>query len=197
MMLDTQQELFEHELRDVYDAEKKLDRALETMAKKVSDAALSDSFREHRRVTQAQAKRLEQIFKLLDKKPRREPCRGINGLINEFTEFTKKEEPSDEILNGFATGAALKIEQYEIVAYQSLIRLGTQLGLSEAVDLLTSNLTEEQETAQTLELMADELAGPLPVLSQRPDEPVVVMEAMEDEVILPETEEVTPSQPSL
>jgi ferritin-like metal-binding protein YciE len=187
--LDTQQELFEHELRDLYDAEKKLDRALETMAKHVPDSTLSQSFTDHRKTTKEQAKRLEQIFKALDRKPRREPCRGINGLINEFTEFIKKEEPSAEILNAFATGAALKVEHYEIVAYQSLIRLAGQLGLPEAVDLLTRSLTEEEQSAQLLGTFADEFAGPLAAVSQDRDEFLVVTDVMEGEVILPETEE--------
>jgi ferritin-like metal-binding protein YciE len=67
-MLDTEQDLFEHELRDVYDAEKKLVRALESMASKVTDGTLSSSISEHRTTTQQQVKRLEQVFKLLDKK---------------------------------------------------------------------------------------------------------------------------------
>ena len=136
--MDSEQDLFEHELRDVYDAEKKLVRALENMANKVTDERLSDSISEHRTTTQQQVTRLEQVFKLLDKKPRREPCRGINGLINEFTKFVK-EEPSDEILNIFAVGAGLKVEQYEIVAYQSLLRLAQQLGMPDARDLLTQH----------------------------------------------------------
>ena len=186
--MDTQQELFEHELRDLYDAEKKLDRALETMSKKVSDERLSQSFADHRETTKEQARRLEQVFGLVDKKARREPCRGINGLINEFTEFVKKEEPSGEIVNAFATGAALKVEHYEIVAYQSLIRLASQLGLTEAADLLAMSLAEEERTAEALETMADQFAGPLTLASVRSDVPVVVMETAE-EIVLPESEE--------
>ena len=194
-MLDTRQELFEHELRDLYDAEKKLDRALETMSKKVSDRTLSKSFTNHRITTKEQVKRLEQIFKSLDRKPRREPCRGINGLVNEFTEFVKKEEPSEEILDAFATGAALKVEQYEIVAYRSIIRLAGQLGATEAIDLLTRSLAEEEKTAQALEAMADQLAGPLTLASQNED-PVVVRDVIAREVVLPEAEDsVARSEP--
>jgi ferritin-like metal-binding protein YciE len=192
--LDTRQELFEHELRDLYDAEKKLDRALETMAKKVPDPTLSQSFTNHRKTTKEHARRLERVFALVDKKPRREPCRGINGLINEFTEFVKKEEPTDDILNAYTPGAALKVEHYEIVAYQSLIRLAGQLQLSEAIDLLAQSLTDEQQTAQALETMAEQFSGPMAQSAGR-DEPLVVRDVVEGEVVLPESDPVAASDP--
>jgi ferritin-like metal-binding protein YciE len=163
--LDTPIELFEHELRDIYDAENKLKRALERMAKKAPDQQLSQGFEQHRRETQDQLQRLEEIFQLLGRKPRREPCAGINGLIEEFSEFVKEEDPSEEVLNLFIIGAALKVEHYEIVAYQSLMRLAGRAGLTEAVDLLAQNLLEEQQTAERLERLADLLGGPLPSLA--------------------------------
>ena len=191
-MLDTEQDLFEHELRDVYDAEKKLVRTLESMANKVTDETLSSSISDHRATTRDQVKRLEQVFKLLDKKPRREPCRGINGLLNEFTKFVK-EEPSDQVLNIFAVGAGLKIEQYEIVAYQSLLRLAQQLGMPEARDLLTQNLMEEEATAVQLEALADQLGGSL---TPAADEPVVMPAAMDEEVVVVLAEEQTSGRPT-
>ncbi len=157
-MLDTLRQLFEHELRDLYDAENKLVRALDTMAKKVADETLSQAFKEHRQTTQEQAKRLEKVFRLVDKKPRREPCRGINGLIEEFSKFVSQEDPSQEVLSAFAIGAALKVEHYEIVAYQSLLRLAGRLGLTEAMGHLEQNLAEEQDTARRLDEMADQVA---------------------------------------
>ncbi|HEV3473218.1 MAG TPA: DUF892 family protein [Actinomycetota bacterium] len=160
--MDTGRELFEHELRDIYDAEMKLVNALETMANKVPNPELSQSFQEHRKVTQGQAQRLEQVFKLLDRAPRREPCKGINGLIEEFSHFVQEENPADPVLNVFATGAALKVENYEISAYKSLIRLADQLGLSEAAELFVQTLREEQETATELEQMSDKLGQEVP-----------------------------------
>jgi ferritin-like metal-binding protein YciE len=171
-------------LRDVYDAEIKLVRALENMAKKVPDEKLSTNISQHRETTRQQVKRVEQVFRLLDKKPRREPCRGINGLIDEFTRFLK-EEPSEEILNSFAVGASLKVEQYEIVAYQSLLRLARQVNLPEALDLLAQSLSEEEATAEQLRAMADQLAGPLVPAT---DEPVVAPAVMQKEVVLSEAE---------
>ncbi len=130
--MDTAKELFEHELRDIYDAELKLTRAIESLAKKATNPDLKRGFQDHLEVTKEQAGRLEKVFTLIDRKPRREACDGINGLISEFTGFVQDESPSQDILDLFATSAALKVEHYEICAYKSLIRLADALGLSEA-----------------------------------------------------------------
>jgi ferritin-like metal-binding protein YciE len=160
--MESGKDLFIHELQDIYDAENKLVNALETMSNKVADEALAKSFDEHRQVTQGQVNRLEKVFPMVDRKPSREPCKGINGLIEEFSSFVKEEDPSEPVLNVFATGAALKVEHYEIVSYKSLIKLADQLGLSEAAQLFEESLKEEQDTAQELETMSEKLGQDLP-----------------------------------
>lgn len=160
--MDTAKDLFEHELRDIYDAEHKLVNALETMANKVSNEQLSKSFQEHRTVTQTQIERLDKVFALIDRSPRREPCDGINGLISEFSGFVKDESPSEKVLDVFATAAAQKVEHYEICSYKSLIKLSDTLGLTEAAELFEQNLREEQETATELETMSEKLGQELP-----------------------------------
>ena len=164
--METARELFEHELRDMYDAELKLVKALETMATKCTNSDLVAAFETHQQVTEEQARRLEQVFEAVSRKPRREPCAGINGLIEEFSKFTK-ENPSDEVLDVFATGAAQKVEHYEICAYNALIELGNHLGISEAVQLFQATLAEEQETAELLRAMAQKL-GPQLDLGEPP-----------------------------
>lgn len=161
--MESGNDLFIHELQDIYDAENKLINALESMAKKVEDEQLSQSFIKHRSVTERQARRLEKVFELVDRKPSREPCKGINGLIEEFTSFVKEESPSGPVLNVFATGAALKVESYEISAYKSLITLADQLGLSEAAEIFEQNLKEEQDTAVEIEQISEKLGQELPV----------------------------------
>ena len=160
-MTDTGRELFEHELRDIYDAEHKLINALEKMAKDASDEQLTQAFTEHREVTQQQAERLERVFELIERAPRREPCAGINGLIEEYQKFNKEEDPSPEVRDVFATGAALKVENYEISSYKSLIKLANQLGLTEAVTLFQESLREEEETAREVEQMSEILGKKL------------------------------------
>ena len=196
-MLDTQQELFEHELRDIYDAEHKLVRALRTMAKKVPDRTLSEELEEHRRITQGQIKRLEEVFRLLEKKPRREPCRGINGLIDEFKKFVDQEDVSDEILSAFAVGAGLKVEQYEIVAYEMLLRLASRLDLPDALDLLGENLSEELDAVRQLEALAEQLAGPAPAVFVASNMPGTASEVTERQIVLEEEPATVPMDHSL
>ena len=157
--MDNVRELFEHELRDMYDAEEKLVRATETMANKVSDETLASAFREHHEVTKGQVQRLETVFKAIGREPRREKCDGINGLIEEFSSFSK-EDPAPAVLDFFAIGAASKVEHYEIEAYKSLITLAQQMGVD--AKPLQQNLAEEQETAKKLESMSSSFAQRLP-----------------------------------
>jgi ferritin-like metal-binding protein YciE len=157
--LDRGIELFEHELKDIYDAESKLSRELEGMAKKAGDEGLVEAYLEHKQQTDGQIKRLEDVFGLVDKKPSREPCHGINVLLKEFKSFVADEKPSPELLDVFAIGASLKVEHYEIASYKSLIQLAKQAGLGAAVLLLERNLSEELETADKLEVLAERLGA--------------------------------------
>lgn len=152
-------ELFQHELKDIYDAEHKLSRELGNMAKKAHDEQLAEGFIEHQQQTEGQIKRLEEVFGVLDKKPSREVCHGINGLLEEYKSFVKEEDPSPELLDVFSTGAALKVEHYEISSYNSLIKLAQQAGLTDAISLLQENLSEEQETAEKLETLSEQLGA--------------------------------------
>ena len=157
--METAKDLFEHELRDMYDAEEKLVRATQTMSEKVEDEQLTQAFAKHCEVTKGQVKRLEQVFSSIGREPRREKCPGINGLIEEFSEFVK-EGPAPEALNFFAIGAASKVEYYEIEAYKSLIALAEQIGVDASP--LVQNLAEEEETATMLESMSKDFAKRLP-----------------------------------
>lgn len=157
--MDNARELFEHELRDMYDAEEKLVKATKTMAKKVADETLSRAFQEHCEVTKGHVKRLEQVFAGIDREPRREKCDGVNGLIKEFSSFTKQ-EPTDQVLDFFAIGAASKVEHYEIDAYKSLIALAENIGVDATP--LKENMTEEEEALHKLESMSETFANRVP-----------------------------------
>jgi ferritin-like metal-binding protein YciE len=162
-MADTAHQLFEHHIRDMYDAEQKLVRALKRMAKNASNRELAKGFTAHARTTQRQVRRLEQVFKRLGRKARRQPCAGVDGLIEEYATFVREEEPSDEVLDAFAAEAGLKVEHYEIVAYKGLIDLANQLGLKNEAGLLKETLKEEEETASELEAMSKSLGKLLPI----------------------------------
>jgi ferritin-like metal-binding protein YciE len=159
--MKTGRDLLEHELRDMYDAEKQLLSALDDMASKVNDQKLSEGFETHRDQTQRHVERIEQCFEALGSTPKREPCVGIKGLIGEFEEFVAKENPAPQVLDVFATGAALKVEHYEVAAYKSLIKLAFQSGLDDVVSPLEQNLNDELETARELENMAIQLGDSL------------------------------------
>jgi ferritin-like metal-binding protein YciE len=155
MAMQTIEELFEHELQDIYSAEQSLLDSLEQMANESSDREIRRGFTQHRKETQAQIKRLEKIYKTLGQKPKSGTCPGIEGLIKEKKTFLR-EKPSEELLEFYNIAAAQKVERYEITAYESLIDMAEKLGLDDAVDLLEQNLQEEELALNKLKAIASE-----------------------------------------
>jgi ferritin-like metal-binding protein YciE len=155
MAMSTIEELFEHELKDIYGAEQSLLAALEQMAEESSDREIKKGFQQHRRETQAQIKRIEKVFKIIGQKAEAETCAGMEGLIKEKKQFMR-ERPSEDLLEFYNIGAAQKVERYEITAYESLIDMADKLGLADAVELLEQNLQEEETTLNKLKAIASE-----------------------------------------
>lgn len=155
MAMTTIDELFEHELKDIYGAEQRLLESLDEMAGEALDREAKKAFQQHRKETQGQIKRLERVFKALDLKPEAQPCPGMEGLIKEKKSFAK-ERPSEELLNFYNLHAAQKVERYEITAYEGLIETAQHLGLDEVVEELTQNLEEEEQTLNVLKALASE-----------------------------------------
>jgi len=153
--METIEELFEHELQDIYSAEQSLVDALEQMANESSDREIRKGFTQHRKETQGQIKRLEKIYKTLGRKPESSSCPGIEGLIKEKKAFMR-EKPSDELLEFYNIGAAQKVERYEITAYEALIDMAEKLAMSDVVDLLEQNLQEEEMALNKLKSIASE-----------------------------------------
>ena len=155
MAMQTIEELFEHELKDVYSAERTLLDALDQMASESSDREIKKGFVQHRKETQGQIKRLEKIYKSLGQKPEASTCAGIEGLIKEKKLFMR-ERPSGELLEFYNVGAAQKVERYEITAYESLIDMAEKLGMTDVVELLEQNLHEEEMALNKLKAIASE-----------------------------------------
>ena len=155
MAMQTIEELFEHELQDIYSAEQSLLEALEQMAQESSDREIKRGFTQHRKETQAQIKRLEKIYRSLGQKPESGSCPGVEGLIKEKKLFMR-EKPSSELLEFYNIGAAQKVERYEITAYESLVDMAEKLGMTEVVDLLEQNLQEEEMALNKLKAIASE-----------------------------------------
>ena len=155
MAMQTIEELFEHELRDIYAGEQSLLDALDQMASESTDREIKKAYTQHRRETQGQIKRLEKIFKSLGQKAQASNCPGIEGLVKEKKLFMR-EKPSPELLDFYNIGAAQKTERYEITAYENLIDMADKLGMSDAVEWLEQNLQEEEATLNKLKAIASE-----------------------------------------
>ena len=155
MAMQTIEELFEHELKDIYGAEHSLLDALEQMASESSDREIKKAFTQHRKETQGQIKRLDKIFKSMGQKPKAETCPGVEGLIKEKKAFMR-EKPTEELLEYYNIGAGQKTERYEITAYESLIDMADKLGMSDAVELLEQTLQEEEAALNKLKMIASE-----------------------------------------
>lgn len=150
------EKLFEHELRDVLDAEHQILKALPKLAKSASDERLKAAFEEHLSQTEAQVSRLEEIFKSINKAPRGKHCSGMEGLVKEGAELIK-EEDAGPLLDAALICAAQKVEHYEIAAYGSLATYAGLLQMSEAQEFLEATLAEEKETDHKLSAIASEL----------------------------------------
>jgi len=155
MSMESIEELFEHELKDILGGEQALVDALEQMAEETSDREIKKAYLQHRKETQGHIKRIEKIFRSLGQKPEAESCPGIEGLIKEKRVFMR-EKPTEELLEFFNVGAAQKVERYEITSYESLIDMADKLGLSDAVELLEENLQEEEAALNKLKAIASE-----------------------------------------
>lgn len=149
--MQTAHELFIHELTDMLDAERKLVEALGEQAENASNPQLQKAFAAHQAQTEKQVQRLEQVFESLEEQPEETECKGIKGLIEEYQSFAEEEDPAEDILDVFSIGAAMKVEAYEINAYEGLIRMASEMGHNKAVKLLQQNLKEEQATWKKME----------------------------------------------
>jgi ferritin-like metal-binding protein YciE len=155
MAMNTIEELFEHELKDIYGGEQAILEALDQLAGETSDREIKKGIQQHKKETQGQLKRLEKIFKLLGKSAEAEPCAGIEGLLKEKKVFMR-ERPSEDLLEFYNIGASQKVERYEITTYESLIDMADKLGLADAVELLEQSLQEEEAMLNRLKAIASE-----------------------------------------
>jgi ferritin-like metal-binding protein YciE len=164
----TLKELYVDELRDLYDSEQQLIKALPKMVKAANSKDLSSGFAEHLEQTKEHARRLEQIFQALGEPVKGKKCKGMQGIVAEGGEAIS-EGFDGPLMDAALIGAAQRVEHYEIAGYGTVHAFATVLGEDEAASLLEQTLQEEKETDQKLtELSADinqqaaESAGPGP-----------------------------------
>ena len=146
-------DLFVHQLQDIYYAEKQLVKALPKMADKASDKQLKQGFLTHLDETKTHVQRLEEVFKMHGAEISAVDCPAIDGIIEEADEVTG-EVADKSVLDAALINAAQAAEHYEIARYGTLKTWAGQLGLKEAVTLLDQTLQEEIKTDKLLSQLA-------------------------------------------
>jgi ferritin-like metal-binding protein YciE len=152
--IDSLGSLFEDELKDIYDAEKQITKALPKMMKKAGADELRSAFQEHLQQTEQHIERLEQVFELLELPARGKKCLGMQNLIKEGQEMMSEAE-DDDTRDALMIAAAQKVEHYEIAAYGTLRVWANLLGHDDAASLFEETLDEEKETDQRLTMIAE------------------------------------------
>jgi ferritin-like metal-binding protein YciE len=154
VQMNSLQELYVEELKDLYNAEQQILKALPKMMRAASDRQLQRAFSQHEKQTQRQVKRLERIFRELGESPRGKKCKGMEGLLEEGSDLIK-ERPEPQVLDAGLIAAAQRVEHYEIAAYGTARTYAQQLGMPEQASLLQETLDEEGETDKLLTALAE------------------------------------------
>jgi len=143
-------------LKDLYNAETQLTKALPKMAKASSSSELRQAFEEHLRQTSEHVSRLEQIFEMIEEKATGKKCLGMEGLVKEGAD-TMQEDYEGAVMDAAIIGAAQKVEHYEISSYGTVRELAELLGEDEHVPLLEQTLEEEKQTDEKLTQLAEDI----------------------------------------
>lgn len=149
ILMKTLQDLFFSELADIYDAERRIAKALPKMVKAATSAPLKEAFELHTKQTKEQIKKLEEVFVCFDRKARGKTCEATVGLLKEGAEIAETFEGSPAI-NAALIAAAQKVEHYEMATYGCLHEWAKLLGNKKAAGLLQEILEEEGETNKAL-----------------------------------------------
>ena len=151
----TLHDAFLDELRDAYDAEKQLTKALPKMAKAASSPGLRKAFEAHLEETRGQIDRLEQVFASLDEKVRGKHCDGIAGIIDEG-KAVMEEDFDEATMDACLIAGGQRAEHYEMAAYGTLIAWARAMGHTEAANLLQETLEEEKAADQKWSSLAED-----------------------------------------
>ncbi len=150
----TLHDAFIDELRDAYDAEKQLIKALPKMAKAATSEALRDAFENHLAETRDQVSRLEEVFSLLDEKAKGKHCDGIAGIIEEG-KAVMEEDFDEATMDACLIASGQRAEHYEMAAYGTLVAWARALGHGDAADILEQILEEEKAADEALTALAE------------------------------------------
>ena len=152
--VESLEDLLQEEVKDIYDAEKQLTKALPKLAKKASSPELKQAFEEHLRQTEQHMERLEQVFEQMELPVRGKKCEGMQHLISEGEDMIgEAEDPATR--DALMIAAAQKVEHYEIAAYGTMRTWASLLGHNEIAGIFEETLEEEKETDQKLTQIAE------------------------------------------
>ena len=152
--IESLDDLFVHQLQDIYYAEHQITKALPKMIDKATDPELKQGFQTHLAETENQIKRLERVFQMHGHEPKAVDCPAIDGIIKEANEVAG-EVADKEVLDAALLASAQAVEHYEISRYGTLIAWAKQLGRADCASVLQENLDEEKATDQKLSAMAE------------------------------------------
>ena len=152
--LDSLHTLLQEELKDLYDAEKQLTKALPKMAKAANSPELKQAIENHLEETRQQVQRLEQVFATIEEKARGKHCEGIAGIIEEG-QTVMQEEYDEATADALLIASAQRAEHYEMAAYGTLVAWARAMGHDDAADLLQETLDEEKAADEKLNELAE------------------------------------------
>jgi ferritin-like metal-binding protein YciE len=154
LTFNTLQELFMHELKDIYDAENRIVDALPKMVEAAGSPELKSAFQQHLNETQTHVTRLERVFRALGEEPSRETCDGIKGVLSEGNDaVSAKGDPA--VHDAALIAAAQRVEHYEMSVYGTLRSFAEQLGYNDAATTFQQTLDEEEQTDKKLTELAE------------------------------------------
>ena len=152
--VDSLEELFQDELKDIYDAEKQLTKALPKLAKKATAEELRRALQDHLRETEQHVKRLEEVFEQLGMPARGKKCIGMQNLLKEGDEMIAEAE-EDATRDAVMIASAQKVEHYEIASYGTVRTWANVLGKRDIAGILEDTLEEEKDADQKLTSIAE------------------------------------------
>ena len=152
--IKTFDDLYQHQLQDIYYAEKQITKALPKMIAKAENAALKQAFQKHLGETEQQVKRLDDVFRMLGKDAKGTTCPAIDGIIKEAEELISDCD-DHEVRDAAMLAAAQAVEHYEITRYGTLIAWSKQLGKNDVAGLLGQTLAEEKATDEKLSQLGE------------------------------------------
>jgi ferritin-like metal-binding protein YciE len=156
MSVETAQDLFIDELKDIYSAEKQALRAYPRLVKAVQSEDLSEAMQEHLEQTKLQVGRLDRVFEIMQKRAAGKTCEGMKGLLDEAAAHVE-EIDKGPVLDAALIGALQRVEHYEIAAYGTVVSFAEAMGQNEIHQLLAETLQEEKETDEKLTEVSEDV----------------------------------------